>query len=213
MQLLSQQFPFVEWGLLLSQAKPGTPRYPSVQWMQEAAKIPIRFSGHICDKWMREVCKGKWGIFDELPFWPMFKRFQINFSHEVDRLDIGRFLIGLQEPGLQVKQQIILQVEDVNHPVVLAASKVTNVAPMYDVSSGHGILPQEWPQQVSMNRCGFAGGLSPDNVAGVLEKLESVAPDFAWIDVESKVRSEDDQKLDLDKVRQFLENVQPWVKA
>ena len=164
---------------------------------------------------MRDICKGKWTIFDQVPVWPKFKRFQINFSHEVDRLkdeDVCAFLLGLQEPGLKMGQHIILQVQDVNHIVVSAADTVNNIAPLYDISGGHGVLPDKWPDFFSLKRCGFAGGLSPENVAEVLEKLENNIPEFAWIDVESKVRSEDDQKFDLDKVQQFLENAQPWVK-
>jgi phosphoribosylanthranilate isomerase len=101
--------------------------------------------------------------------------------------------------------------DDVNNDILDVAKEAgVNAAPLFDLSGGAGVLPENWP--VANGYCGYAGGLSPENVQGQLELIEQVAGDGPiWIDVETHVRSEDDKIFDLDKVRAFIENVLPWV--
>ena len=60
---------------------------------------------------------------------------------------------------------------------------------------------------------GFAGGLSPENVASQIEKIQIVTggADF-WIDAETHLRSADDRQFDLTRVRRFLEAAKPYVQ-
>ena len=101
--------------------------------------------------------------------------------------------------------------DDVNNDLL---DKVTsdgiNAVPLFDISGGRGIVPKEWPKQKGY--CGYAGGLSPDNLQEQLEKIEKVVDDVPiWIDAETHLRSPDNSILDLDKVRSFLEIARPWV--
>ena len=60
-------------------------------------------------------------------------------------------------------------------------------------------------------KIGYAGGISPDNVADKLTYLfENVRDGEFWIDMESGVRTDD--WFDLDKVRRVLEICQPIIK-
>ena len=54
--------------------------------------------------------------------------------------------------------------------------------------------------------CGYAGGLGPDNVVEQVQKIsQHVDPSASiWIDMERRVRSDDDKWLDLGKVRTVL---------
>lgn len=59
----------------------------------------------------------------------------------------------------------------------------------------------------------FAGGLGPENLAAQLGGLEHHVGDAAiWINLESRVRSDDSRQLDLGKVRKCLEIAEPYAK-
>jgi hypothetical protein len=56
----------------------------------------------------------------------------------------------------------------------------------------------------------LAGGLGPDNLKEVLYSLSALVGDSqVWVDMESRVRTEDNERLDLDKVRVCLEIAAP----
>ena len=79
-----------------------------------------------------------------------------------------------------------------------------------------GVLPDKWPEP-NGDYCGYAGGLSPDNLAEQLEKIDKAITNkdggfyAIWIDAETHLRSPDNQRFDLDKVVKFLETSEPWV--
>ena len=71
----------------------------------------------------------------------------------------------------------------------------------------------QW-QKLDSVPMGYAGGLGPDTLAEQLPKIAEATGDRTiWIDMESKVRSEDDQQFDLDKVRACLEISKSWVDS
>jgi len=68
---LSERFPFVEWGILLSAGRAGTARYPSGDWLTQlasaqgaggplnpAAGAPMRLAAHLCGRTMRDFMRG-----------------------------------------------------------------------------------------------------------------------------------------------------------
>ncbi len=85
--------------------------------------------------------------------------------------------------------------------------------PLFDLSGGIGLLPKEWPEQQPNQYCGYAGGLSPDNLQKEMERISEVATGLIWIDAETLLRSENDTVFNLGKVRRFLEAAKPWVKS
>jgi hypothetical protein len=87
------------------------------------------------------------------------------------------------------------------------------VSVLFDASGGKGVSPKTWPSVPAALGCGFAGGLGPDNLARELRRLEGIVGDRAvWIDMQSRVRSEDGAVLDLAKVRAGLEISRPYVQ-
>jgi len=56
---LSQKYPFIEWGILMSTTSAGSPRFPSTEWQDELAnvarKYPLNLSAHICGKLLRSI--------------------------------------------------------------------------------------------------------------------------------------------------------------
>ena len=91
------------------------------------------------------------------------------------------------------------------------AGRGLSIAGLFDVSHGRGVAPSEWPEPMPGLPCGYAGGLSPENVAGHLERIQDVAQDGAWIDAETWLRSPDGERFDLERAAKFLEAAKPWV--
>lgn len=198
---LSREFPFVEWGLLFSAKRMGTPRYPGREWL---LKIPItspmRFSAHLCGQWARDALAGA-------PQWPVgspyFDRVQLNGYEKPSRV-LNKMIAGGQ-------QEFILQVRDgsqVFGVAEVAKEAKGNVSALWDPSGGRGVEQALWPDLPRACHWGYAGGIGPDNVCETLDKLSAFPRDF-WIDMESGVRTDD--AFDLVKVRRVLEAAKPYV--
>lgn len=77
---------------------------------------------------------------------------------------------------------------------------------LFDASRGTGIQITEFKKPYAGFLCGYAGGISPDNIHHVLEYLEESGPGICTIDMESGVRT--DNGFDLDKVETILKAVE-----
>jgi hypothetical protein len=54
-------------------------------------------------------------------------------------------------------------------------------------------------------KCGYAGGIGPDNIAEQMSKVNFIVNDVdTWIDMETKVRSCNDQQFDIVLVEKCL---------
>lgn len=214
---ISEEFPFVEWGILLSKSSEGSIRYPSYAWLLklfylwEHSNSSIQLSGHICGQWVRDICRGHWSfLVDCEDIHPMFSRLQLNFHAQVHDLNKKAFLKGFDNPQLYFKQYIF-QMDNINNLILnLAQADDVDAVPLFDLSGGRGILPDTWP--TATGYAGYSGGLSIDNIKEALPAIEVAANgNLAWIDIETHIRSNNRAIFDLNKVRTFLELVSPWV--
>ena len=74
-------------------------------------------------------------------------------------------------------------------------------------------MPREWPAAEPDLRCGYAGGLGPVTLADQLARLHDlVKGETVWIDMEKRVRSDDNVTLDLARVRRCLEIAAPYTR-
>lgn len=209
LQKLSVEFPFVEWAILVSRSQEGRPRFPSRAWTEAfvdlVADADVNVAMHMCGAWVRELLTGelKW---EELPtgLLAVAKRIQIN-THAEPHLSKMAMISKLSE---QSEKTFIFQWDGVNdHLAYVANSFNLSVNALYDSSHGTGILPQKWESVRHIHiPCGYAGGLGPENLLQELPKIAAAAGHAAiWIDMERRVRTDDDSALDLDKVRRVLE--------
>lgn len=212
---LSKEFPFVEWGILFSGSRQGTPRYPGTVWLAELWKAStegLNLSAHLCGKWVREL------VLEGQPSWWLshgrlaeaFRRVQLNFHGEYHKAALG-FIRALRER----QHDYIFQHDGVNDGLISTFTSTPNLRayPLFDRSHGAGVVPGEWPKSIWTYQ-GYAGGLGPDNLAEELGRIKEAAGKARiWIDTETKVRSEDDSGFDLDKVRKFLEIAKPFVTS
>lgn len=209
---LSDAFPWVEWGVLLSATREGKEaRYPARGWIDnllERASGTVSFAGHLCGQWSRDAIGG--------PFlWAMarpghflrFRRLQFNGAEcsaaTLDRL--GDYKKAFPDKGF-----------------IVQCGGFPNKAPtggpqfLLDRSGGRGIELTEFPAPAPGVYCGYSGGLGPDNLGAVLAGLTAMPGDAPfWVDLESKARSDVDGRsvFDLAKVRRCLEIAAPFVRG
>lgn len=215
---LSQDFPFVEWGVLLSHAAGAHPKYPEHEWVESLCHFArangMALSGHVCGSWTQQLLSGAWPQ-------PMerfsFDRLQLNIAKvPAESIQPERWM-----PLLPKGCETIIQFNHLKprfDPVLLvntleSAGHVASV--LLDASGGRGVESKAWPAPLDIGKVGYAGGLNPQNIRAQLEQLMAVtadSPHTLWIDMESGVRTEDGLHLDLARVRQCLETAAHLVR-
>ena len=198
---LSWEYPFVEWGILYSHKRQGTPRYPDRDWiahLADEAKHPIvQVAVHLCGSAAREMVAGQsiWPVGGGVTRTP-FQRIQINgYTGKLHRKYTRR-------PG----PELILQVREASEICIVALDvlEMPNASILYDPSGGRGIAPQGWPDAPAGVRMGVAGGIGLDNVVEVWGQAGAVGA--SWVDMETSVRNVND-RFDLVRVRAVLKAV------
>lgn len=213
---LSEEFPFVEWGILVASSTGH--RFPSLDWIKALVEknvkrdVRMNLSLHICGMRLREIMAGRSTLLDTYTGFAAFQRCQLNFHG--DRCgDVGEQILRafcFMEPW---EPQIIFQFDRVNESLINAAGRRFPVAALFDESHGAGQLPEEWRQSLPDYPCGYAGGLGPQNVAAELSRIipKTYPAQGFWIDMETRLYT--DGKFDLGKCRSVLEQAAPFVEA
>lgn len=227
---ISRTFPVVEWGILISQSNAAespddaTSRFPSIPWLKRLVKAAadnpdvLRTSIHVCGSWVQRICDGNWSdmlsgqqmgpvTIPAMDFvFETADRIQLNFhgyAHTVTKQSV----LTLEKQPLGKPKQFIFQLDRLNDDLLEKAQLAdVNAVGLFDLSHGGGALPAYWPKQPEGSYVGYSGGLGPDNIAQQLKQIAYVATGNIWIDMETKVRT--DQRLDMAKVEKVLELVE-----
>lgn len=225
---LSREFPFVEWGILVSKSSMSGLRFPSEDWLWKFRTMtrshPVQASMHLCGRWLRELLIGSiagdvWTVRDA------FQRIQLNLGREPIERNQKLFQNALESLSDDGQKSFIFQIATRDGwaaDLFRETQKDADVtcSPLFDASGGKGISPSQWPEAYSRDYHGYAGNLGPDNLAEQIPLIAWAADDCfggaryhcrVWIDMESKVRSDNDRQFDLEKVRQCLEIAKPFV--
>jgi phosphoribosylanthranilate isomerase len=116
--------------------------------------------------------------------------------------------------GAHPSKRFIFQWDGVNAGLPLAAHAYgLKAEALFDTSGGAGRRPAQWPGPAEQFPCGYAGGLGPENVAGQVAKITAVCQKPFWIDMERRVRTADDSRLDMAKVRAVLASCTPFISS
>ena len=218
---LFEEFPFVEWGVLVGSH--AGPRFPSVEWVhrliaeREKTANLMRLSLHVCGSFLREIASGRSSLLNHIgPQLFAFQRVQLNWHGERQPYPVREMVLNafcsLDPGGFGWDPQLIFQFDGVNDELWKSAGRRFVCSGLFDRSHGAGVVPSEWPKCSTEIPCGWAGGLGPDNLADEIPKIsaQAFAAQNFWIDMETKVRSDDDTTLDLGRVRRCLEIAEPF---
>lgn len=214
---LSKDFPFVEWGILISKNSMGFRRFPGPPWLWTFLELAnahdMGVSLHVCGSWTRQILAG------EMPqrvstLIEGAQRLQLNFAGEEIPCYMELFRHALLKVSNQGKREFIFQIDGNRGRDYLSAADGADLAcvPLFDGSGGKGRAPSEWPRPLKGYLYqGYAGGLGPHNLAEQLPLIGLAAGDVRfWVDMESMVRTPDD-RFDLAKVRESLEICKAFV--
>lgn len=212
---IQANFPFAEFGILISEKyftkRAAASRFPSRAWIEALFAVnkksdkKLNLSCHLCGQWVKDALMGR---FDFSRFGADFQRFQLNTHAEPHGCDLDALSVSIPE-----SIEVIFQVDGVNELVHHMRKRRRNVAALFDLSHGAGVLPAHWPMPIADVYCGYAGGLSPWNAKAEIERiLPFVGGKSIWIDAETHLRSNSGEGFDLLNVVRFLEAAKPYVK-
>lgn len=176
--------------------------------------IIANFALHLNQDWVERFCAGQPPCeLTEFLSWencigrPFFGRVQLNFKIGREQTPDPQKLINAIRKYPRIR--FILSYSDNNAEFIgNLHRKRLFFDCLYDNSHGEGITPANYaPPAFDDILQGYSGGISPDNVASVLENISRVVPDDAeiFIDAEGKLKG-DDGHFSLEKCRTYLEN-------
>lgn len=207
---LSERYPYVEFGVLLSYNwKDNGHRFPNPRICEALAELDIgHLSVHLCGQAAIDVAKGDDSLSIALGggYFYIFSRCQLNLCVRGLFDELRKVL-----PPLFCREVIV----QMNTPELLrqylSGGSPDKMSFLLDASGGRGI---DSPINIVTSpgiHIGYAGGIGPDNVEMKLRKLlEYPSNERFWIDMETRVRTEDDW-FDLDKVERVLEICAPII--
>lgn len=191
---LSTRFPIAEWGFLYSPKRQGQPgRYPSTATLRRAFReLPshVRVAMHVCGQGVHDLLADE-PVVTELMSLVKARggRIQLNFNQQREPIDLDalRTLLA-KHPTLTV----ITQQNSANETVWKDLGRATNHVVLFDSSGGRGILADAWPDLIDGVRCGYAGGLGPDNLITQLRNIAVATRGHStWVDMEGSLRVPD----------------------
>ena len=207
---LAESHPIAEFGILMG-TNTGSPkhlRFPPKsiveRWLKNAFPLEIPLSVHLCGKYSRAVNGGldrkdAWNEISHICHDASVQRLQIN-SVKYDFPSIVEFAERMKKPIIvQHRKDYSASPPPVLHP---------NIQYLLDRSGGRGIDGiKQWgrPWKWDTMKCGYSGGISPDNVEDAVAFAQNLEQDV-WIDMESGVRTGD--KFDVAKVEDVLISVE-----
>lgn len=214
LQAIQLQYPLAEFGVLTSYHwyENGN-RYLDPHLLPNLYGRGLNLALHICGSAAHDAMDGFWNRINrhtvEYLYRGLFQRVQLNVANRSDNPD------RLASVPPNCRTEVIIQQRPgdaalFEHSLwVGRETRPGNVSMLIDGSGGQGI---DSPISIyqSVEKIGYAGGISPENVADKLTYLfENVRNGEFWIDMESGVRTDD--WFDLDKVRRVLETCKPFI--
>ncbi|KDO32552.1 hypothetical protein SPRG_03027 [Saprolegnia parasitica CBS 223.65] len=199
LQTLSVHYPWIEWGVLFRPDLEGSPRYATSGWVQQLAACaratPMKLAGHLCGSRCQDILAGDASFVQEL-YAMGFHRVQVNATAanhvlvEAGRID--EYVANIRRCMARVPQvEWIIQCNTETKAIwePLAAAPPANMSLLFDASCGLGVPMTEFPKPLPNIPCGYAGGIGPNNIRSMLERVQAAsggAP--VWVDMESSLR-------------------------
>lgn len=207
----------------------GAPRF---EWLKELLKIsflretPLNIAIHVNYEWCSQMADGGastdvWPaeikyLFDcrDRNGKPLIRRWQLNIGDNTHGIN-GNKLAELCRVFPDREFIFPYNAKNSVTPEIQLAHRYNdcNFSLLYDASYGAGISPESWNAPVYKNRpMGYAGGLSPENVAANLNKIAAVCPaDYTtWIDAEGKLKTPGTMLLNNYRATRYVQAALEW---
>ena len=197
--------PHVEFAVLVG-SKTGTDtsnRFPSWSYIGDiAAVLPInQVAVHMCGMFSRAIERDDFGLPLEVCD-KGFGRVQVNATHYNLRA-VDAFAVRARDRGVR---EVIVQVRGSN---ALLTDVHVGRSYLHDESGGRGVdCIDRWNAPPVSTPCGFAGGLSAENIDRAVAFARKHPHADIWFDMETGVRTDD--WFDLDKVVEVIARAEPW---
>lgn len=197
----------VEFGILYSPKLAGQPgKYPPLVKIFDFIDIlGSNSSVHICGVGILNIFNN---MSDEIKILNMINdvegRIQLNFNFNRCKINKEDFFLLFNK----YKKINFITQENFNNSSFTKDSFIENHHILFDSSGGNGVLAENWPNYIKNKYCGYAGGLGPKNIAlQIIFILGSAKGNSFWLDMESKIRSFDDNYIswfDVEKVSEVI---------
>ena len=211
LQLVSNRYNWIEWGVLFRSDLAGEPRYPTSPWVERLSTLcmgsengspSMKLAGHLCADRCQAVLEGDFAFIEQL-YGLGFRRVQVNAtaanSVSVEHGRIDEYVANIKKCMNAVSHmEFIIQCNDETKPIYekLIASPEPNMSLLYDASCGKGVRVSSFPSPMLYPTipCGYAGGIGPDCITDILAAVKDVTAQCnevktVWIDMESSLRT------------------------
>lgn len=207
--------PWIELGILIASKPAPVERYPGIEWIQRLGALNVRFGSESFAPLSLHLCGPVALAFarrEKLPDMAGFETVQVNTKGILDQMGPELFS-AMWQLGNPVKN-IVLQVPDVDHPIVQTFSRLApaHAGILVDPSGGTG--DPNWtcrrPSDPAIaalmrGRIGFAGGIRPDTVSIRHAEISAVlGHENFWMDMESGLRTPED-RFDIQKAKRVVD--------
>ena len=208
LSVIAKKYPFVEWAVLLLPECSSQPRFPTEGWIRDFAKKHrgTNIAMHLCGQAFLDFIDGKAEI---LKLMSGFGRIQLNleFGDMDEKFDPSVLAVRVKDSP---QWEFIIQYGRNRESFLSLLKDVPNHSVLFDESAGRGRSPSSWHSPLNGHFCGYAGGLTPENLEQNLALISRAAGDLTtWIDMESGVRT--DNRFDLEKARRILEIAKAYI--
>lgn len=198
-------WPNLEYGVLWSNSQAGIEkRYADLDRIEAAATLISKsvrprnkVALHVCGSAVKQLFDGQARITHAAS---AFDRIQLNMNFSKLGVTPDAVRLFAEKWG----RPIVFQVYQGNAELFQHLQGLPNVQALIDGSGGRGISPKSWRAPLEGFATGYAGGMGPDNLATELERIAEVAKEPYWVDMEGKLRDEEDW-FSLDRAYRCLE--------
>ena len=222
--IISRCYPLVEFAVLLRPDMAGSPRYASLDWLQQLTTVQeksggmMRLAAHLCGNLVNEVLRGDDRVLTRLEGWK-FQRVQINLSgiygvytYQLEK-HLDTFLSVVENhPNLE----IIVQKSKESKPLWEGLIKKgrnfpSNMSLLFDESKGRGVVPQKWTAAPKDFKVGYAGGIGIGGRYYTKKALKDILKagdgQSVWVSMESSMRCTKNGKdvFDIDACYQVID--------
>jgi len=207
--------------------KKGTPRH---EWFEELLKktdekfVEPNLALHINGAWCTDFCNGKippeirgWlAAYNNTTFIQPIRRVQLNIGFNLNEISPEGVADAIVFGG---GREFIFPLNDDTEPFIRKLyEKTFRFSLLFDASYGAGMSPKKWERPIFYNiPHGYAGGLSPENVAENLAKISKAAggwvkDDLIWIDAEGQLMKPNSRHFDVDRASAYINAALEFVK-